>query len=99
MSPIRRRAAAVEALRANFPEHTVEAEPSLPWRQYLRLLGEHEFSACPRGNGIDTHRIWESLYLGVVPIVERTGLTEHWSACGIPLVLVDDWSEGRLQNA
>jgi hypothetical protein len=22
-----------------------------------------------RGNGIDTHRLWEALYLGVVPII------------------------------
>jgi hypothetical protein len=87
------RAAAAEALRANFPTRLVDPAPSLRWRQYLGLLGAHQFSACPRGNGIDTHRIWESLYLGVVPVVERTELSEHWRGCGIPLVLIDDWSE------
>jgi hypothetical protein len=71
----------------------VDGAPSLRWRQYLKLLGSHQFSACPRGNGIDTHRIWESLYLGVIPVVERTELSEHWRACGLPLVLVDQWSE------
>jgi hypothetical protein len=87
------RAAAAEALRAKFPQLVVDPAPSLRWRQYLDLLGTHQFSACPRGNGIDTHRVWESLYLGVVPVVERTELTEHWRRCGLPLVLIDDWRE------
>jgi hypothetical protein len=87
------RTAAAEALRTNFPQRVVDPAPSMRWRQYLALLGAHQFSACPRGNGIDTHRIWESLYLGVVPVVERTELSEHWEGCGIPLVLIDDWSE------
>jgi len=87
------RAVAAEALRANFPAKAVDSTPSLRWRQYLELLASHQFSACPRGNGIDTHRMWESLYLGVVPVVERTELSEHWRACGLPLVLVDAWSE------
>jgi hypothetical protein len=87
------RSVAAEALRANFPAGSIDSTPSLRWRQYLELLASHQFSACPRGNGIDTHRIWESLYLGVVPVVERTELSEHWRACGLPLVLVDSWSE------
>ncbi len=72
------RVAAADALRSNFPAREVDATPSLKWRQYIKLLSAHQFSACPRGNGIDTHRLWESLYLGVIPIVERTTLSEHW---------------------
>jgi hypothetical protein len=87
------RAAAADALRANFPARAVDPAPSLRWRQYLAALGAHQFCACPRGNGIDTHRVWESLYLDVVPVVERAELTEHWRACGLPLVLIDDWNE------
>lgn len=87
------RAAASDALRAHFPAQSVDPAPSLPWRRYLRRLGEHQFSACPRGNGIDTHRVWESLYLGAIPVVERTVLSEHWTSCGLPMVLIDDWTE------
>ena len=87
------RVAAAEALRANLPAQHVDGTPSLKWRQYIKLLSAHQFSACPRGNGIDTHRLWESLYLGVVPIVERTTLSEHWEGAGLPLVLIDDWRE------
>jgi len=87
------RAAAADALRANFPRRVVDSTPSLRWRQYLKRLAAHQFSACPRGNGIDTHRIWESLYLGVIPVVERSALSEHWRGCGMPLVLIDEWTE------
>jgi len=87
------RVAAADALRASFPGRAVDSSPALSWRRYLAALSAHQFSACPRGNGIDTHRVWESLYLGVVPIVERTTLSEHWRSCGLPLVLIDDWGE------
>jgi hypothetical protein len=53
----------------------------------------HRFAACPRGNGIDTHRVWEALYLGVVPVVERSPSVEHFAAQGLPMVVVDGWSE------
>jgi hypothetical protein len=87
------RGPALEALTANFPQAISDGAPLLPWRDYLDLLGTHRFAACPRGNGLDTHRFWESLYLGVVPVVERTGLAEHWAAQGLPVVIVDAWSE------
>lgn len=95
------RGAALNALRGNFPEASSDGAPVLPWRDYLDLLASHRFCACPRGNGLDTHRFWESQYLGVVPVVERTILAEHWSAQGLPVVIVDDWNEvtpQRLQD-
>jgi hypothetical protein len=88
-------------LREGFPDTPLDPAPSLPWPRYLALMGSHEFAACPRGNGVDTHRVWEALYLGVVPVVDRSPLTEHFAARGLPLVLVDDWSEvtpGRLAH-
>lgn len=92
------RGPALEALTANFPEAIGDGAPLLPWRDYLDLLGAHRYAACPRGNGLDTHRFWESLYLGVVPVVERTVLAEHWAAQGLPVVIVDDWGEVTPQR-
>jgi hypothetical protein len=37
--------------------------------------------------------VWECLYLGVVPIVERSTHTELWEKRGLPLLLIDDWRE------
>jgi len=38
--------------------------------EYLDNIYNHKFVVCPEGNGIDTHRIWETLYMGSIPIVE-----------------------------
>jgi hypothetical protein len=43
--------------------------------------------ACPRGNGLDTHRVWEALYLGAVPVLERSPLDPLYS--DLPVLLVD----------
>jgi hypothetical protein len=81
------------ALHAAFPEMPDAPDEQMSFRKYLAELARHRFCACPRGNGIDTHRFWECQYLGVVPVVERSVHTEHWRRCGLPVVTVDDWRE------
>ena len=52
-------------------EFVITAQPDLPLDKYLNDLQEFKFTLAPNGNGIDTHRVWESLYAGSVPIVEK----------------------------
>lgn len=52
---------------------------NLPNREtYFKDLRKSEYSLCPRGNGIDTHRFWESLYSGVIPIIEKDKIHEFF---------------------
>ncbi len=44
-------------------------ENNLSYKEYLNELSRYKYCLCPRGNGLDTHRFWECIYLGVVPIV------------------------------
>ena len=46
-----------------------EAKP-YDYMTYLKYLADHRFVLCPRGNGVDSHRLWETLYLGRQPILE-----------------------------
>tara|TARA_B100001121_G_scaffold306487_1_gene326033 strand:+ start:2953 stop:3975 length:1023 start_codon:yes stop_codon:yes gene_type:complete len=46
-------------------------EPNLQLSEYAEKLNSYKFILCPVGNGIDTHRVWESLYAGSVPIVQK----------------------------
>ena len=46
-------------------------EPNLQLDVYAEKLNSYKFILCPVGNGIDTHRVWESLYAGSVPIVQK----------------------------
>jgi len=52
---------------------------------------EYAFVLAPPGNGPDTHRLWEALVLGCIPIVKRNFLSEFLS--DLPVVVVDDWRE------
>ena len=66
---------------------------------YVANLTDYAFCMCPRGNGIDTHRIWEALYLGCIPIVKNH--ITHKCLSGLPVMFVDEWEEvtpQRLQD-
>jgi hypothetical protein len=54
------------------------------------------FSVCPQGTGMDTHRVWEDLALGLIPIVIRSPLDKLYEI--FPIVIVDDWQEITKEN-
>ncbi|HET6845892.1 MAG TPA: hypothetical protein VFH29_03610 [Anaerolineales bacterium] len=61
--------------------------------RYLQLLGEYRFVLAPPGNGLDTHRAWEAMYLGVVPIVKDSVAMRAFEALGLPLWIVGSWEQ------
>lgn len=65
-------------------------------KRYRSLSSNYKFVACPRGNGIDTHRFWESLYSGSYPVVKESRWSENVSKLGIPFVTVNEWTEDEL---
>ena len=58
-------------------------------QDYLISIKKTKFVLCPRGNGVDTHRLWESLYLGAIPIIQyhRT----HDICQDLPILFIDKW--------
>lgn len=62
---------------------------NLSFEEYLDKLSKSKYCICPRGRGIDTHRLWECLYLKVVPLVDRNCVSEYHENLGI--VIIDDW--------
>lgn len=59
----------------------------------------YKFIAAPRGNGIDTHRFWESLYRGSIPVVESSVWVDNIESLGIPLLRTSGWSGAQLLSA
>ena len=57
--------------------------------QYLRDVASSKFNICPMGNGIDTHRMWESLYLGSIPIVQDCINNRQYQE--LPILMISDW--------
>jgi hypothetical protein len=69
-------------------------ENNISFKTYLDHTAQSYFSICPLGNGIDSHRIWESLYLRTVPIVEDTYNIRYLQrSFNLPMILVNDWKE------
>lgn len=61
-------------------------------REYCELLRRHDFVLCPRGNGRDTHRLWETLYMGSIPIVQKGDLPQSLLT-EFPVWIVKSWKE------
>lgn len=80
----------------------VQGQPHVIWEEpefsdagriaYLCQLRAHDFVLCPRGNGLDSHRLWETLYMGGIPIVRRDRTTVRLTE-GLPVVVVEDWRQ------
>lgn len=60
-------------------------------RRFLESIRNHKFVLCPRGNGVDTHRLWESLYMGSIPIVRRHIAMEDFY--DLPVCWIDEWTQ------
>ena len=65
-------------------------------KDYMKTLSEYKLSICPEGNGVDTHRIWESLLVETLPVVKKSNFVENLSSVGVPLFIIENWNE--LQN-
>lgn len=59
--------------------------------QFYFDFAQHKFIFSPRGNGVDCHRTWEALYLGVIPIVKKSIHMNEFS--DLPILFVDNWSD------
>lgn len=64
---------------------------NLSYEEYLKELAQHKFCLCPRGNGIDTHRFWESQYVNTIPVIIKSDWTSAYS--NLPVLLLDSWQE------
>jgi len=65
---------------------------------YLEVICSHHFVFCPPGNGEDTHRMWEALYAGAVPVVRESPAMRNFR--DLPILMVprlDEISEDLLR--
>lgn len=59
---------------------------------FLQRMKECKFVLCPRGNAIDCHRNWETLYMRRVPVMKGHPYLEHLFK-DYPVLFVDDYSQ------
>ncbi len=68
-----------------FNEHTLNKT------EYLNNLNTYKYVICPWGNGIDTHRIWESIYSKSVPITKKNNA--YVKFIDLPIIFVDSYKD------
>tara|TARA_Y100000768_G_C23964079_1_gene676943 strand:- start:685 stop:1515 length:831 start_codon:yes stop_codon:yes gene_type:complete len=59
------------------------------WNDYIVELSNYKFAISPRGKGVDCHRTWECLYLGVIPIIEKSVQMSFFE--DLPILFVDNY--------
>ncbi|TXT66073.1 MAG: hypothetical protein BAJALOKI3v1_50073 [Promethearchaeota archaeon] len=72
---------------------------NIPWEiyklklfDYFNKLSSYYFTLAPFGCGYDCFRTWESLYLGVIPIVQKCQANKFF-AKKLPILMVEDYKE------
>jgi len=65
----------------------------VPWPRFLQLLGVVAFVAAPWGHGLDTHRFWEALMMGSVPVVLSSPLDVLYKQ--FPVIILQSWQEAQ----
>lgn len=73
------------------PWITCDVNKNINMTDFYRNIRNHKFTVCPRGNGVDTHRLWEALYLGSIPIVREHPEMESFFN-SLPIVKVKNWN-------
>lgn len=67
-------------------------------RSYAKISSKFGYIACVRGNSVESHRLWESLYRGSTPIVFRDTWAESLSYLNLPILLVDSWKPSYIRE-
>ena len=61
--------------------------------KYLEDMARCYFTVSPFGNGADCHKTWEAIYMKSIPIVIKTTMSSRFKVMGIPMLILNDWSE------
>ena len=64
---------------------------TFPREDWKKAVQDHFFVACPPGHGYDTHRLWEVLIAGSLPVVISTPMDSMYD--NLPVVIVQNWSQ------
>jgi hypothetical protein len=69
----------------------VTIEENVSRREFLRSIKSHSFVLCPSSNGLDTYRLWETIYLGSIPVIIKARWNENWHS--LPVLRLNSWND------
>ena len=74
----------------------VVEENTLTKGEYLEKINSYKYVACPWGNGLDTHRLWEAIYSNSIPIVKKHYAFSKFQ--DLPIIFVKNYNMLKLEN-
>jgi hypothetical protein len=69
----------------------VVQESNIPPEDFYTQVARSKYVLSPEGTGIDCHRIYESIYLGSIPVLKTSELDYFYQS--LPVLIVENWSE------
>jgi hypothetical protein len=94
-------------LYINYQDYTIDRVESKAWfrarpwatvkggvdtDEFIDDVANSKFTLCMPGNGWDSYRIWESLYLGSIPVVYKNRTSTELFR-DLPVLQIDDYRE------
>jgi hypothetical protein len=70
----------------------------IPPSEFNSLSHQFNWIACVRGNGIDTHRLWETFYRGRFPIIADDEWSRSLDYLNLPIRKISRWNKSNLIN-
>jgi len=68
-------------------------EEKLSFHEYLKLLSKYKYCICLEGAGYDTHRNYECLLVGSVPIMKKSNVKFIYDDWNLPSIFLDNWED------
>ena len=72
-------------------KHWVVIGKKCAFETYMENINKYKFVLCPRGNGVDTYRFWETVFMGSIPVVESSNLDDLYKQ--VNCVIVDSFDD------
>jgi len=65
----------------------------LSFDKYLEEMSKYKYTICLEGSGFDTHRNYESLLVGSIPIMIQSTVKSIYDEWNLPSIFVKEWKE------
>ena len=90
------RAKSIEYLKTlDFVE--VETE-KLGFLDYLNKMSKYKYTICLEGAGWDTHRNYESILVGSIPIMKDSVIKEVYKNNNLPSIFIEEWENLNFET-
>jgi hypothetical protein len=66
-------------------------ESNIPPEDFYTQVARSKYVLSPEGTGIDCHRIYESIYLGSIPVLKTSELDYFYQS--LPVLIVNSWDQ------